>query len=313
MNACESILGLSPYQGGKPIEELERELGIKNVIKLASNENPLGASLKVVEAIKLSLKDAHRYPDGNGYELKRAISQHLDVALEMISLGNGSNELLELIARVFVCKNTDEVIFSQYAFVVYPLVTQALGATAKVAPAKDYSHDLNAMLELINDNTKLIFIANPNNPTGTLVSDDEIYNFLIKIPSDIPVVLDQAYFEYLNVSDEVVDWLNEFDNLIITRTFSKAYGLAGLRVGYSVCSPIIADFINRVREPFNVNHTAQVAAICALSDLDYLEESKKANNNGLRQLENGFKKLKLIYIPSLANFIAVKFSNSMKI
>ena len=313
MNACESILGLSPYQGGKPIEELERELGIKNVIKLASNENPLGASLKVVEAIKLSLKDAHRYPDGNGYELKRAISQHLDVALEMISLGNGSNELLELIARVFVCKNTDEVIFSQYAFVVYPLVTQALGATAKVAPAKDYSHDLNAMLELINDNTKLIFIANPNNPTGTLVSDDEIYNFLIKIPSDIPVVLDQAYFEYLNVSDEVVDWLNEFDNLIITRTFSKAYGLAGLRVGYSVCSPIIADFINRVREPFNVNHTAQVAAICALSDLDYLEESKKVNINGLRQLEKGFKKLKLTYIPSHANFIAVKFSNAMKI
>ena len=313
MNACESILGLSPYQGGKPIEELERELGIKNVIKLASNENPLGASLKVVEAIKLSLKDAHRYPDGNGYELKRAISQHLDVALEMISLGNGSNELLELIARVFVCKNTDEVIFSQYAFVVYPLVTQALGATAKVAPAKDYSHDLNAMLELINDNTKLIFIANPNNPTGTLVSDDEIYNFLIKIPSDIPVVLDQAYFEYLNVSDEAVDWLNEFDNLIITRTFSKAYGLAGLRVGYSVCSPIIADFINRVREPFNVNHTAQVAAICALSDLDYLEESKKVNINGLRQLEKGFKKLKLTYIPSHANFIAVKFSNAMKI
>ena len=313
MNACESILGLSPYQGGKPIEELERELGIKNVIKLASNENPLGASLKVVEAIKLSLKDAHRYPDGNGYELKRAISQHLDVALEMISLGNGSNELLELIARVFVCKNTDEVIFSQYAFVVYPLVTQALGATAKVAPAKDYSHDLNAMLELINDNTKLIFIANPNNPTGTLVSDDEIYNFLIKIPSDIPVVLDQAYFEYLNVSDEAVDWLNEFDNLIITRTFSKAYGLAGLRVGYSVCSPIIADFINRVREPFNVNHTAQVAAICALSDLDYLEESKKVNINGLRQLEKGFKKLKLSYIPSHANFIAVKFSNAMKI
>ena len=313
MNACESILGLSPYQGGKPIEELERELGIKNVIKLASNENPLGASLKVVEAIKLSLKDAHRYPDGNGYELKRAISQHLDVALEMISLGNGSNELLELIARVFVCKNTDEVIFSQYAFVVYPLVTQALGATAKVAPAKDYSHDLNAMLELINDNTKLIFIANPNNPTGTIVSDDEIYNFLIKIPSDIPMVLDQAYFEYLNVSDEAVDWLNEFDNLIITRTFSKAYGLAGLRVGYSVCSPIIADFINRVREPFNVNHTAQVAAICALSDLDYLEESKKVNINGLRQLEKGFKKLKLSYIPSHANFIAVKFSNAMKI
>ena len=313
MNACESILGLSPYQGGKPIEELERELGIKNVVKLASNENPLGASPKVVEAMKLSLKEVHRYPDGNGYELKKAISENLDVATEMISLGNGSNELLELIARVFVCKKTDEVIFSQYAFVVYPLVTQALGATAKVAPAKDYGHDLNAMLDLINDNTKLIFVANPNNPTGTMISDDEIHNFLIKVPSPIPVVLDQAYFEYLNIDDQAIDWLKEFDNLIITRTFSKAYGLAGLRVGYSVCSPTISDFINRVREPFNVNHTAQIAAICALSDLDYLKESRKVNDSGLRQLEKGFKRLKLSYIPSHANFIAVKFSNAMEI
>ena len=313
MNACESILGLSPYQGGKPIEELERELGIKNIVKLASNENPLGASPKVVEAMKLSLKEVHRYPDGNGYELKKAISENLDVATEMISLGNGSNELLELIARVFVCKKTDEVIFSQYAFIVYPLVTQALGATAKVAPANDYGHDLNAMLHLINDNTKLIFVANPNNPTGTMISDDEIYNFLIKVPSRIPVVLDQAYFEYLNINDQAIDWLKEFDNLIITRTFSKAYGLAGLRVGYSVCSPTIAHFINRIREPFNVNHTAQIAAICALSDLDYLKESRKVNDSGLRQLEKGFKRLKLSYIPSHANFIAVKFSNAMEI
>ncbi len=313
MNACEPILGLNPYQGGKPIEELERELGIKNVIKLASNENPLGPSLKVVEAMKLSLKEVHRYPDGNGYELKKSISGHLDVATEMISLGNGSNELLELVARVFVCRKTDEVIFSQYAFVVYPLVTQALGATAKVASAKEYGHDLNAMLKLINDKTKLIFVANPNNPTGTLLQDDEIYNFLIKVPSRIPVVLDQAYFEYLNINDQAIDWLKEFDNLIITRTFSKAYGLAGLRVGYSICSPTIADFINRIREPFNVNHTAQIAAICALSDLDYLKESIKVNNTGLSQLEEGFKRLQLSYIPSHANFIAVKFSNAIEI
>jgi len=313
MNACESILGLNPYQGGKPIEELERELGIRNVIKLASNENPLGPSLKVVEAMRLSLKEVHRYPDGNGYELKKSISGHLGVATEMISLGNGSNELLELVARVFVCCKTDEVIFSQYAFVVYPLVTKALGATAKVAPAKEYGHDLKAMIELVNDNTKLIFVANPNNPTGTLLKDDEIYNFLIKVPSSIPVVLDQAYFEYLDINDQAIDWLKEFDNLIITRTFSKAYGLAGLRVGYSVCSPTIADFINRIREPFNVNHTAQIAAICALSDLDYLKESKKVNETGLSQLEKGFKRLQLKYIPSYANFIAVEFSNAMEI
>lgn len=266
MNACESILGLSPYQGGKPIDELARELGLKNITKLASNENPLGVSAAVKEAVFNSLSSINRYPDGNCFELKKAIAEKLSVMPDMISLGNGSNELLELIARVFVSKKTDEVIFSQYAFVVYPLVTQALGATAKVSPAKNYGHDLNSMLSLISENTKLIFVANPNNPTGTLLSDDQLYAFLQKVPNNVPVVLDQAYFEYLNVDDLAIDWLKEFDNLIITRSFSKAYGLAGLRVGYSACSPLIADFINRVREPFNVNYTAQVAAIAALSD-----------------------------------------------
>ena len=231
----------------------------------------------------------------------------------MISLGNGSNELLELIARVFVSKKTDEVIFSQYAFVVYPLVTQALGATAKVSPAKNYGHDLNSMLSLISENTKLIFVANPNNPTGTLLSDDQLYAFLQKVPNDVPVVLDQAYFEYLNVDDLAIDWLKEFDNLIITRSFSKAYGLAGLRVGYSVCSPLIADFINRIREPFNVNYTAQVAAIAALSDDNHLKDSVEINTNGYEQLTSGFNSLKLNYIPSHANFIAVEFNNAMNI
>ena len=311
MNACESILGLSPYQGGKPIDELARELGLKNITKLASNENPLGVSSAVKEAVFNSLSSINRYPDGNCFELKKAISEKLSVTTNMISLGNGSNELLELIARVFVSKKNDEIIFSQYAFVVYPLVTQALGATAKVSPAADYGHDLNSMLSLISKNTKLIYVANPNNPTGTLLGDDELYSFLKKVPKNVPVVLDQAYFEYLNIEDHSIGWLKEFENLIITRTFSKAYGLAGLRVGYSLCSPLIADFINRVRGPYNVNYTAQVAAIAALSDDDYLKDSITVNTDGYLQLTTGFDSLNLSYIPSHANFIAVEFNNAM--
>ena len=313
MNACESILGLTPYQGGKPIEELARELGIKKISKLASNENPLGISKKVQKAINESLSSINRYPDGNCYELKEAIAKKHNVLSNMISLGNGSNELLELIARVFVSKQTDEVIFSQYAFVVYPLVTQALGATAVVSPASNFGHDLDSMLSLISNQTKLIFIANPNNPTGTLLSDDDVYSFLKKVPRNIPVVLDQAYFEYLNIDDQAISWLNEFENLIISRTFSKAYGLAGLRVGYTICTTLIADYINRVREPFNVNHTAQMAAIAALSDDEYLVNSVKMNSDGYNQLVKGFEVFELNYIPSYANFIAVKFKDAMSI
>ena len=311
MNVCESILGLSPYQGGKPIEELARELGLKKISKLASNENPLGISKKVQKAINDSLSSINRYPDGNCFELKKAIAKKHGVSSNMISLGNGSNELLELIARVFVSKQTDEVIFSQYAFVVYPLVTQALGATAVVSPANNFGHDLDSMLSLISDQTKLIFVANPNNPTGTLLSDGDVYSFLKNAPNNIPVVLDQAYFEYLNIDDQAISWLNEFDNLIISRTFSKAYGLAGLRVGYSICSNLIADYINRVREPFNVNHTAQMAAIAALSDDEYLADSVQMNTNGYDTLTKGFDALNLNYIPSYANFIAVEFKDAM--
>ena len=313
MNACESILGLSPYQGGKPIDELARELGLKKISKLASNENPLGVSAKVEKAINDSLSSLNRYPDGNCFELKEAIAKKHNVSSSMISLGNGSNELLELIARVFVSKQIDEVIFSQYAFVVYPLVTQALGATAIVSPANNFGHDLNAMLSLITNQTKLVFVANPNNPTGTLLSDEEVYKFLKQVPSHIPVVLDQAYFEYLNIDDQAISWLSEFENLIISRTFSKAYGLAGLRVGYSICSNTIADYINRVREPFNVNHTAQMAAIAALGDEEHLADSVKMNSDGYNQLVSGFETFGLNYIPSFANFIAVEFDDAMGI
>ncbi|HCX13585.1 MAG TPA: histidinol-phosphate transaminase [Gammaproteobacteria bacterium] len=310
MSVCESILSLSPYQGGKPISELQRELGLDHVVKLASNENPLGPGPKALEAIQLASSEISRYPDGNGFELKRAIAAHLSVLADGITLGNGSNDILELVARAYVCQAEDEVVFSQYAFVVYPLVTQALGATAVVTPANDFGHDLDAMLASITDNTKLIFVANPNNPTGTLLSDDAIYAFLSKVPRSVIVVLDQAYIEYLDTTDLSIGWLNEFDNLIITRTFSKAYGLAGLRVGYSISNPEIADYLNRIRQPFNVNHIAQSAATAAIFDEAFLVRSVIANKNGLLQLSQGFKRLGLSYIPSHANFIAVKVTDT---
>jgi len=313
MSVCESILSLTPYQGGRPISEIQREYGLSNVIKLASNENPLGVSKKVQEAIKIAVTQIGRYPDGNGYYLKDALAKKLSVSAKSITLGNGSNDILELIPRAYVCSKDDEVIFSQYAFVVYPLVTKAIGAKAIVTPANDFGHDLNAMYEAITDKTKVIFIANPNNPTGTLLSNEEIYNFLKKVSNEIIVVLDQAYIEYLDVEDVYIDWLKDFPNLVITRSFSKAYGLAGLRVGYSISSEEISDYLNRIRQPFNVNLIAQEAAIAALSDTDFLAESVKVNSDGLLQLEEGFRSLGLKFIKSHANFISVKVSNSMEL
>ncbi len=312
MSVCDSIKSLNPYQGGKPISELQRELGLDRVVKLASNENPLGVGQKTLEAMQVAITEVDRYPDGNGFELKQAIGQHLKVANDQVTLGNGSNDILELVARAYVCTKQDEVVFSQLAFVVYPLVTQALGAKAVITKSKDFGHDLEAMLLAITDNTKLIFIANPNNPTGTLLDDSAIHAFLSRVPSSITVVLDQAYFEYLDANDVTVGWLKEFDNLIITRTFSKAYGLAGLRVGYSVSSAKIANYINRIRQPFNVNHIAQVAGAAALDDQAHLVRSVTANKNGLKQLADGFDKLGLSYIPSSANFIAVKVDDAPK-
>ena len=311
MSVCDSILSLSPYQGGKPISELKRELGLDKVVKLASNENPLGVGPKALEAMTKAVSEVDRYPDGNGFDLKQTLSSKLSIDPNCITLGNGSNDILELIARAYVCSASDEVVFSEYAFVVYPLVTQALGAKAVVTPAKNFSHDLSAMRKAINNNTKVVFIANPNNPTGTLLTDDELYKFLTSVPSSVVVVLDQAYFEYLDIKDSALSWLGEFENLIITRTFSKAYGLAGLRVGYSLSSKQIADYLNRIRQPFNVNHVAQSAAIASLADEAYLTRSVAANKIGLEQLSKGFSKLGLSYIKSSANFIAVKVDNAL--
>ncbi len=313
MKICESIQRLKPYQGGKPISELKRELGLEHIVKLASNENPLGVSEQVASAIQRAISEVGRYPDGNGFELKQALATHLSLNPNTITLGNGSNDVLELIARTYVCNARDEVIFSQYAFVVYSLVTTALGGRSVVVPAKAFGHNLDLMLAAITARTKLIFIANPNNPTGTLLGDSELYDFLTQVPAHIAVVLDQAYFEYLNSADVALDWLDKFANLILTRTFSKAYGLAGLRVGYSLSSAQVAEYLNRIRQPFNVNHIAQSAAVEALSDQAFLVRSISANKNGLAQLAHGFDALKLEYIPSFANFIAIKVGDAQAV
>jgi len=308
MNACDialpNINAIKPYQPGKPIDELERELGISNIIKLASNENPLGPSEVVLTAVEQAAKALTRYPDGNGFVLKAALADYYQLTADQITLGNGSNDVLELLARIFVSP-ADEVIFSQYAFAVYPLVTQAIGAIAVIASSRDFGHDLDAMTTLISDKTKLIFIANPNNPTGTAIAPEQIEAFLQQVPSSVIVVLDEAYVEYTTQTVNTVEWLANYPNLVITRTFSKAYGLAALRVGYSLSSPDIADLLNRIRQPFNVNSLALAAATAALSDQAYIDQTKQVNEAGLKQFEAGFKLLGLSFIPSKGNFITV--------
>lgn len=310
--AFEPINGLFPYQPGKPIDELQRELGLENIIKLASNENPLGPSERVKKAVHDALDDMSLYPDGNGFYLKKALSDKLAVPVNMITLGNGSNDVLDVIARVFLTTGRESV-YSEYAFVVYAIATQSVGATAQVAKAYSvdsidaYGHNLEAMAKLVNEKTSVVFIANPNNPTGTWLEPDQLEQFIKKLPNHVIVVLDEAYGEYLEQSNSVdtIKWLERYPNLIITRTFSKAYGLAGLRVGYAVSHPDIADLLNRVRHPFNVNSLGLVAAEAALNDEAYIEQSRELNQQGLGQLSDGFKQLGLNYIPSIGNFIAV--------
>jgi len=305
--AVPGVRGLQPYIPGKPVEELEREYGITNAIKLASNENPLGPSTKALAAAKIALAEIARYPDGGGFALKRALATKLGVQAEQITLGNGSNDILEFAARAFVTAQ-DEVIFSQHAFAVYPLVTQAVGARAVEVPARDWGHDLAAMLAAITAHTHLIFIANPNNPTGTWLRRIALQEFLETVPSGVIVVVDEAYSEYVEESDypDTVAWLARYPNLICARTFSKIYGLAGLRVGYGISSPAIADILNRVRQPFNVNSIAQAAALAALDDDAHLGRARRVNIDGMRQLVQGFEQLGLKYIPSVGNFVCVE-------
>jgi histidinol-phosphate aminotransferase len=306
--ATPGVRALDPYQPGKPIEELAREYGLTDIIKLASNENPLGPSPLAIKALQGLESSLHRYPDGGGFVLKKALAERLGVAMEQITLGNGSNDVLELAARAFATPET-EVIFSEHAFAVYPIVTQAVGAKAVVTPAKDWGHDPIAMAQAVTDRTRLIFIANPNNPTGTWVDAQALRQFLKAIPPHVLVVVDEAYFEYVDAPDypDCLTWLGQFPNLIVTRTFSKIYGLAGLRVGYAVSHPDVANLLNRVRQPFNVNSLALSAATAALNDEAHVIRSRAVNRASLEQLSHGLTELGLRFIPSVGNFITVEF------
>jgi len=317
--ATKGVQSLSPYQAGKPIDELKREYGVSDVIKLASNENPLGLSANVISALKTELIELSRYPDGNAFSLKDALAKKHSVDIKQITVGNGSNDILEILTRAFVTPE-HEIIFSQHAFAVYPIVTQAVGAKAVIVPAKNWGHDLDAMQKAITDKTRVIFIANPNNPTGTWLGKKELSTFLHAVPENVLVVLDEAYFDFANNDSSAedypngIEWIKSYSNLIVTRTFSKAYGLAGLRVGYSISHPDIADILNRVRQPFNVNSLALRAAEVALDDVDYLESGLKLNSQGMSQLMTAFEKLNLSYILSIGNFICVNVgANAMKV
>lgn len=302
------ILGIHPYVPGKPVSELQRELGLTKVSKLASNENPLGASPKVVSAIQAELSEISRYPDGSAYRLKEVLSDFLQVSAAQIAIGNGSNELLELVARVFAGPG-DEVIYSEYGFAVYPLSAQVVGATAVEVPAVDWGHDLQAMLAAVTENTKLMYIANPNNPTGTVFSRREWEVFISQVPDHVVVVLDEAYLEFCDFPEypNGLDYVARHPNLLISRTFSKAYGLASLRVGYMVGCEEIIQYINQLREPFNVNHYAQVAAVAAIQDPGFVEQSVQINRDGMQQICSALDELQIDRIPSSGNFLCAHF------
>lgn len=310
LGVCELV----PYTPGKPIEELERELGIRDSIKLASNENPLGASPKALEAIEQALKSLHLYPDANGFYLKQALAKKHALPMECITLGNGSNDLLVLLAQVFLNPSVSAM-YSQYAFAVYPIVTQLMGASHQVIPALPeghpmaLGHDLRAMFEAISDDTRLVFVANPNNPTGTWLGKDRLKDFIGSLPPHVICVVDEAYTEYGqgDVLGDATQWVETFPNLVVSRTFSKAYGLAALRVGYAVSHPGIADLLNRARPPFNVGSLGLAAAAAALDDTAFIEKSRQVNAEGMRQLVDGLNALGISTTPSAANFVLAHF------
>jgi len=314
--APDYVRSIAPYQPGKPISELVRELGLDeaSVIKLASNENPLGIGPRTRAAIDAALADICRYPDGNGFELKAALAARFHVDMKAIVLGNGSNDVLELVSLAFLAPGRSAVL-SQHAFAVYSLATQARGARAIVIPARDYGHDLPAMARAVDDDTRVLWIANPNNPTGTFAPAAELEALLQAVPPQVVVVLDEAYNEYLPLESKYdsVKWLKRYPNLVVVRTFSKAYGLAGLRVGYGLMNAAIADILNRVRQPFNVNSLALTAARAALDDMEFVARSYAANLQGLRQLEEGIKNLGLEAIPSYGNFLTVRVGKAAEV
>lgn len=315
--AVHGVQGLTPYVPGKPIEELERELGLSHIIKLASNENPLGPSAAAIKAAEAAMADLGRYPDGNGYALRQRLAAKHAIAAERVVLGNGSNDVLDMVGRCFLGPGRNAV-FSEYAFAVYPIVSRAVGAELRVAPAlpRDHheqplGHDLDALLARVNADTGVVFLANPNNPTGTWLTPEAINGFLTKVPEHVVVVLDEAYFEYM-ATDLRCDsraLLEQYSNLVVTRTFSKVYGLAGLRVGYGLTSAVIADLLNRVRQPFNNNSAALDAALASVDDEAHIQRSVGLNASGLQDLQQGIEALGLSVLPSQANFLTIDFAS----
>lgn len=303
------VRAISPYVAGKPIAEVAREFGLDEagIVKLASNENPLGMPESARRAVAAAAADLGRYPDANGFELKAALSARFGVPADWLTLGNGSNDILELAAHALV-QPGEAIVYAEYSFAVYALATQEVGARAIEVRARDYGHDLDAMAAAITADTRLVFIANPNNPTGTFLPAGQIAAFLAKVPSHVVVVLDEAYNEYLEPAQQYdsIEWVRRYPNLLVSRTFSKAYGLAGLRVGYAVAQPALTDLLNRIRQPFNVNSLAQAAAIAALGDAAFLRESAELNRAGKAQLAGAFERLGLEYVPSSGNFVLVR-------
>ncbi|GHU01495.1 histidinol-phosphate aminotransferase 2 [Betaproteobacteria bacterium] len=310
------IRSLSPYQPGKPIAELSRETGIPeaDIVKLASNENPFGMSPRAKVAAAAALEEGARYPDGNAFALKDALAKKYGVDAAQLVIGNGSNDLLEIATQAFLSPG-DSTVFAQYSFAVYPLATLARGARCIQVAAKNYGHDLEAMLAAIDASTRIVFIANPNNPTGTFLPGSEIEAFLARVPQDVLVVLDEAYTEFLPAEKryDAMGWIARFPNLLVSRTLCKAYGLAGLRLGYSVSHPEVADLMNRVRQPFNASIIAQAAGIAALEDSEFLQKVAENNRHGLARLTSAFTELGLSFLPSSGNFVTVRVGDGAKI
>ena len=311
MKPKPGIETIQPYQGGKPIEEVQRELGISDIIKLASNENPLGPSPLAMEAIQEAATQVNLYPDGNAYYLKQDLAAHVGVPSENLILGNGSNEVLQLVGETYISPG-DEVIYSESAFVVYMLVAKVFGAKSIITPMDGYTQDLAAMADAITDQTRVIFIANPNNPTGTMVTRTATEKLMARVPDDVLVVFDEAYYEYVDRSDypQTLPYLHEGRNVIITRTFSKIYGLAGMRIGYGLAKPDIIETMNRVRQPFNCNLVAQAAARAALKDSEHVRRSQEVNAIGKAFLYEALNQMGLEYVESEGNFILVHFDRS---
>ncbi len=314
--APDHIREIAPYVPGKPVDDLARELNLDpaTIVKLASNENPRGPGRLVLDAIAAAAQDLARYPDGNGFALKAALAQRLAVDPSQLILGNGSNDILELATQAYL-RPGDDAVFAAHAFAVYPLATQARGANGIVVPARNYGHDLPAMLAAITPRTRIVFIANPNNPTGTWLPPADVEAFIAAVPSDVLVVLDEAYNEYLQPAERAdsAAWTTRYPHLLVSRSFSKAYGLAALRVGYGVAAPAVADMLNRVRQPFNVNALAQAAAIAALADTAYVEASCALNRAGRAQLGAGLDALNIPHLPSHGNFVLARVGDAARV